>query len=253
MPLTLRYLGWTAFEITLEDGRRLIADPMLAGRPEEDVPPSPCALEEFDGVDVVMVTHVAADHVGQAFDILQRGQARLVCDMATRFKALAAGIPPERILFMVSGVRFRLDGLLVKALPAVHLSFSRLGPNQFISAQPLSYLLTTPGGVKIFFGGDTSISKEHQLFGELYRPDIAILGVGGVNVLGQSFTELYPDEAALVAKWLGVKLAFPMHYRFDEGEEFARELKRQAPEAEAVLLQPGESYAYGAPAGSGRS
>ena len=72
MPLTLRYLGWTAFEFTLEDGRRVIVDPMLAGRPEEDVPPSPCKLEEFDGVDVVMVTHVAADHVGQAFDILKR-------------------------------------------------------------------------------------------------------------------------------------------------------------------------------------
>jgi len=27
-------------------------------------------------------------------------------------------------------------------------------------------LLRTPGGTKIFFGGDTSISKDHQLFGE---------------------------------------------------------------------------------------
>ena len=245
MPLTLRYLGWSAFELTLEDGRRVVVDPMLSGRPEDDVRPSPCKLEEFDGADVVIVTHVAADHVGQAFDILKRSRAKLVCDVSTRFKALAAKIDPERIFFMVPGVRFNLDRLFVKALPAVHLSFSQLAENSFINAPPLSYLITTPGGTKIFFGGDTSISKDHQLFGELYRPDIAVLGVGGVNVLGQSFTELYPDEAALVAKWLGVKVAFPMHYRFNEGEEFARELKQQAPQAQAVLLQPGEAYQYG--------
>ena len=41
-----------------------------------------------------MVTHVAGDHVGQAFDILRRSQAKLVCDMATRFVALASGIAP---------------------------------------------------------------------------------------------------------------------------------------------------------------
>ena len=242
MPVTFRYLGWTAFEITLEDGRRIILDPMLAGIPDLDVPASPCKLEEFDGVQVVMVTHVAADHVGQAFDILKRSKAKLVCDYSTRFKALAAGITADRILFMVSGVRFEIDGLFVKALPAYHLSFSQLGENSFISSQPLSYLITTPGGLRIFFGGDTSISKDHQLFGQLYKPHVAILGVGGVNVLGQSLTELYPEEAALVAKWLGVKVAFPMHYRFDEGTLFAKELKKRAPSAKAVLLKPGESH-----------
>jgi len=244
MSITFRYLGWTAFEITLEDGRRVILDPMLAGIPDLGVPPSPCRMEEFDGVNVVIITHVAADHVGQAFDILKRGKAKLVCDYSTRFKALEAGIESDRILFMVSGVRFEIEGLFVKALPAHHLSFSQIGQNSFINSQPLSYLITTPNGVRIFFGGDTSISMDHKLFGELYKPHVGILGVGGVNVLGQSLTELYPDEAALVAKWLGVKVAFPMHYRFDEGPAFAKELKKRAPRAKAVLLKPGEFYRF---------
>jgi L-ascorbate metabolism protein UlaG (beta-lactamase superfamily) len=254
MPVTFRYLGWSAFEITLEDGRRIALDPLLNGVAEEGVPPSPAKLVEFDGVSVVMVTHVATDHVGQAFDILRRSNAKLVCDVATRFMALAAGIAPERILFMAPGVRFDLDGLLVKALPAQHLSFKKLGENAFISAPPLSYLVTTPGGVRIFFGGDTSISGDHRLFGELYKPQVAVLGVGGANVLGQSFTELPPDEAALVAKWLGVKVAMPIHYRFDEGALFAKELKRRAPKVKAVLLKPGESFRFGGgkKAGSGR-
>jgi len=244
MPVTLRYLGWSAFEIILEDGRRIALDPLLKGVPDDDVPPSPAKVEEFDGVDLVMVTHVAGDHVGQAFDILRRGQAKLVCDMATRFVALAGGIAPDRIFFMVPGVQFDLGGLRVKALPAQHLSFRKLGETSYISAPPLSYLVTTPGSVRIFFGGDSSISKDHQLFGDLYKPHVAVLGVGGVNVMGQSFTELYPDEAALVAKWLRVKAAIPIHYRFDEGERFAKEVKKRAPSIRTVLLKPGECYQY---------
>jgi len=244
MGIKFRYLGWTAFELTMENGLRIILDPMLQGRPSEDVPPSPVGIEEFDDVDIVMVSHVAADHVGQAFDIMKRSKAKLVCDMSTRFKALAAGIQPERILFMVSGVRFKIADIHVKALPATHLSFSQLGENQFINSQPLSYLITAPSGERMFFGGDTSISADHKLFGELYKPDVAMLGVGGVNVLGQSFTELYPDEAALLAKWLGVELVFPMHYRFDEGRELANELAKQAPNVKTILLSPGESHVW---------
>jgi L-ascorbate metabolism protein UlaG (beta-lactamase superfamily) len=208
------------------------------------VPPSPVGIEEFDSVDLVMVSHVAADHLGQAFEILQRSQAKLVCDMSTRFKALAAGIEAERILFMVSGVRFKIDGIFVKALPAAHLSFAQLGKNQFINAQPLSYLITAPAGERIFFGGDTSITSDHKLFGEVYKPHVAVLGVGGVNVLGQSFTELYPDEAAMVADWLGVELVFPVHYRFTEGEELVEELKKRAPKITTLPLKPGESFTW---------
>jgi L-ascorbate metabolism protein UlaG (beta-lactamase superfamily) len=245
MLMTLRYLGWSAFEVTVEDGRRLVLDPFLTGLPDEGIAPSPAALEEFDDVDFVLVTHVARDHVGQAFDILRRSHARLVCDVATRFVAQAAGIAPERIFHMVPGVQFAFDGLLVKALAAEHLSFQKLGEGSYISAPPVSYLVTSPGGARVFFGGDTSISANHHLFGRLYKPHVAVLGVGGVNAHGQSFTELYADEAAVVAKWLGVKAAIPIHYRFDEGTRFVRELKRQAPNVKPVLLKPGESYRFG--------
>ena len=164
--------------------------------------------------------------------------------MSTRFTALAAGIEAERILFMVSGVRFKIDGIFVKALPAAHLSFAQLGENQFINSQPLSYLITAPSGERIFFGGDTSITSDHKLFGELYKPDVAVLGVGGVNVLGQSFTELYPDEAAMVATWLGVELVFPVHYRFKEGEELAEEVKKREPKITTIPLKPDESHTW---------
>jgi L-ascorbate metabolism protein UlaG (beta-lactamase superfamily) len=245
MAITLRYLGWSSFEITLEDGRRIVLDPMLAGSPDDGIAPSPVRAEELDP-DLVLVTHAAGDHVGDAFPILARGKGTLLCDVATRFLAVNAGIPAGRILAMVPGVRFDLGGFFVKALPAHHLSFRPLGDNKFISAPPLSYLVTSLDGVRVFFGGDTSISLDHRLYGQLYKPDIAVLGVGGVNVAGQCLTELYPEEAALVAKWLGARVAIPVHYRFEEGKSFAKELRRQAPKAKAAIMQPGERLEFSA-------
>jgi L-ascorbate metabolism protein UlaG (beta-lactamase superfamily) len=244
MALQIRYLGWTAFELISEEGTRVLLDPMLAGDPGDGIPAGPETAGAYHGVHLILVTHTASDHVGQAFEIMQGSQARLVCDVATKFRALEeAGIPEDRIYQMVSGVQFKFNDVTVKALPAQHLSFAKT-QGGYISAQPLSYLIGMATGEKIFFGGDTSIHSDLKLYGELYKPHIAILGVGGVNVHGQSLTELYPSEAALAAKWLGVQIAIPMHYRFQEGEGFLEELNRQAPTVTCKLLKPGELYSF---------
>jgi L-ascorbate metabolism protein UlaG (beta-lactamase superfamily) len=244
MAVKIRYLGWTAFELTADDGKRVLLDPLIAGQREAGIAPGPFTADEFYGVDVVAISHTAADHVGQAFDILEHSRAFLVCDAATNQRALRLGIPPQRIYRMVSGVRFEVAGFAFKALAAQHLSLGPLGDG-FITGQPLSYVITFPSDEKVYFGGDTSITNDLKLFGELYRPDVAMLGVGGVDCHGQSLVELYPDEAALVAQWLGVQVAIPMHYRYaEEGEAFAREVKRVAPGVKALVMQPGDAYTY---------
>ncbi len=242
MSVTFRYLGWSAIECNLEDGRRVLVDPFLAGSPDDGIPAACARVEDFPEVDTVLVTHGALDHVGQSLSIMQRTQARLVCDMATRLSANEAGLAADRIYALVPGVELVFDGLRIKALPAHHISYRQLATGAYFSAPPLSYLLTSPGGVRAFLGGDTSISTDHRLFGSLYKPQVAFLGVGGANLHGQSLTELYPDEAALVAKWLGVRTAIPIHYRGDEGKQFARSLKAKAPRVQALLLNPGESF-----------
>ena len=244
MTIDIRYLGWTAFQLTTEKGTTMLLDPMLNGDPKDGIPPGAEKPEAFQEAKLILVTHTATDHVGQAFDIVKISDAVLVCDVATKFRALEeAGIAEDRIYQMVSGVRYVFGDVKVKALPARHLSFARTAGG-FINAQPLSYLLSFATGERIFFGGDTSIHGDLKLYGELYRPHVAILGVGGVDVHGQSLTELYLDEAALAAGWLGVRVAIPMHYRFDEGNEFMDALKKQAPDIEGKLLRPGESFSF---------
>ena len=232
-----------AFEFITDQGTRIVMDPLVAGRPADGIPPSPVPIERLYDADLVMITHGAGDHVGQAFEILEKSDALLVCAAATRYLALEAGISEDRIYYMLSGVEYRLKDITVKALPAQHISLVKLETG-FVNGQPLSYIIGTSAGEKIFFGGDTSIHSDFKLFGELYGPQFAILGVGGVDIHGQSLTELHPDEAALAAKWLGVRMAVPIHYRFDEGKQFVEELKKTAPEIEGLLMKPGDRYTF---------
>lgn len=243
MALQIQYLGWVAFEFITEQGTRIVMDPLLSGRPADGIPPSPVPIENLFDADFVMITHAAGDHVGQAFEILENSEATLVCDVATRHLALEKGISADRIYYMLSGVEYKLKDITVKALPAKHISLVKLDSG-FVTGQPLSYIIGTSAGEKIFFGGDTSIHSDFKLFGELYGPQFAILGVGGVDIHGQSLIELHPDEAALAAKWLGVRTAVPIHYRFDEGERFIQELKKKAPEIEGLLMKPGDQLTF---------
>ena len=127
MSIELRYLGWSAFEVTVEDGRRLLLDPDLSGRPEGGIPPSPARVEEFDDVDFVLVTHVAQDHIGQAIEVLGRSKATSACDVATRFAALAGDSPPNGTSRWSPAFSSPSPGHMVKALPAEHLSFQEAG------------------------------------------------------------------------------------------------------------------------------
>ena len=114
-----------------------------------------------------------------------------------------------------------------------------------MTGQPLSYILKTAEGDVIFHGGDTSISYDLKLYGELHRPHIGLLGVGGAIIGGRPVVEMNPSEAALAAQFLGVKIAIPMHYvEKERAENFVRELKVQAPKAKGLILKPGETFRY---------
>ena len=70
MAIQIRYLGWVAFQFVTASGTRIVMDPMLHGSPNDGILPSPVPIEELYDTDIIIITHGAGDHVGQAFDIL---------------------------------------------------------------------------------------------------------------------------------------------------------------------------------------
>lgn len=214
MTTLLRYLGFSGFELTTRDGYRVVIDPFLSGSADHGVPPSPVPIEELDRTDLVLVSHGAFDHLGQAIEIVQRSGAILGCGPDVRLHALSEGVPEQRIAYLLSGCTLRTERLTVKALDVRHISLFQSG-TRWLSGQPLSFMLSLSGGPTIYHSGDTSLFSDLRLFGELHRPDVALLCVGGVRSHGFEVVPLPPDEAALALEWLGARLAIPMHYRPD--------------------------------------
>jgi L-ascorbate metabolism protein UlaG (beta-lactamase superfamily) len=212
--LTIQRFGWAGYVVTTEGGTRVVVDPYLHGSEgaHSGLPESPFTVDDLAGADVVAVTHAGYDHRAQAIDIALAGDAVLVCGTALYGAALDSGVPAGRCAGIVPGVTFRHRDATLKALDAGRHTSSMVWRGQFVSDEPMSFLLTTEAGSRIFCGGDFSISGDMKTWRELYAPQVAILGIGGVQAGPVNTTWLPPPEAAIAADWLGVSRLIPVHY-----------------------------------------
>jgi L-ascorbate metabolism protein UlaG (beta-lactamase superfamily) len=208
----IRFLGVAAYEI-LGPQHRILVDPFLwqAGsvRPEDLEPP-----------DVILVSHAASDHYGDAAAIAKRTGAPVVCGADVRLMLIDAGVPPEQIRATVWGLLVEVKpGLLVRPVECHHWSVGQLGDGTMVTGTPLAFIVEPEPGIRIYHYGDTAIF-DMSLIGRLYRPTVGIFGCTDPVELseedvaaGRILTgEMSPDEAALAADMLGVDVAIAAHY-----------------------------------------
>ncbi len=243
MAVEIEYLGWSTFRFITEKGTKLVIDPYLEGSQTTRVPPSVVSVKDLSDTHLVVVTHAAQDHSAQAAELMEKSSATLFSGRDVAMKILKKGIPPERVYSMVPGVRFTFMDVHIKALEAAHVSMSEY-EGHWITGVPLSFILDFGPQEKIFFSGDSALGAHYRFFGEFYHPNLAILGIGGIYTHGQYLTELYPDEAAVAAKWLKVQAVIPMHYLGTEDKELERELAKTAPEIRLAVMKPGERLRF---------
>ena len=251
-PLSIRRIGWAGYEITTEGGTRVVIDPYLHGSEGRlsGLPESPITVDELAGAAVVAVTHVGFDHRAQAIDIALAGEAILISGPALCQVALDSGVPGDRCGEILSGCTFQHADVTIRPLPARHWS-SMTWKGQFIADQPMSFMLTTAGGSRIFCGGDTSLSIDMQTWGELFAPHVAVLGIGGLQVGPVKIVELPPADAAIAADWLGVSHLVPVHYPPGDPapDHLRHELTQRGSAIDVFALEFGDSWTESCPVG----
>lgn len=244
-PLTIQRVGWAGYVIVTESGTKVLIDPYQCGSEgfHSGLPESPIRPKDLYGVDLVAVTHAGFDHRGQSLEIVQGGKAILVCGPALYAQAIEQHLPADRIAPMVSGFEIHFKDVAIKAVPARHESSMEL-QGKFRSDQPMSFMVTTAAGSRIFCGGDSSISEDFKTWGSLYSPHIAILGIGGLWVGPIDGVELPPRDAMLAASWLGVDTVIPVHYT--PGDPAPVQLQAEVESAglpiKVVILDFGQSW-----------
>lgn len=230
----LHYLGHSTFRIVTESGKTILLDPFIEGNPQ-----CPLKLEQIREADMILVTHGAQDHMGQAVELALATGATLVSGPDVRVHAISRGVPEAQTRVLAWGGEIEVMGVRIRSLKADHLSFFKSGDG-YLSSIAMSFLITTPAGLSIYAMGDSSIFQDLQLFGQLYRPQVGLMPVGGFPGF---FTEISPREAALAASWLGLNLAVPVHYTADpeNGERFREICAALVPQMEVEVMAPGDS------------
>jgi len=223
----MRFLGASGFEI-VGPRFRLLMEPFLRHNPL-----APYTPEDVPNPDLILVSHAAWDHMGDAAEIAMRTGAPVVCPGDVAELMFEAGLPVEQVRPTIWNLCYAFGDIVVRPVECHHWSSAKLKDGRHVAGVPLSFIVETEPGVRIYHFGDTCLFPGMRMIGELYQPTVGILGIAQTDGLpdpgaGQVLTgEMNPDEAAQAAEWLGVRHAIATHY-MEPGPE-ADEFRRRVP------------------------
>jgi L-ascorbate metabolism protein UlaG (beta-lactamase superfamily) len=202
------FLGHSVFRIDTPGGKTIYIDPWLGN------PKAPANAKQVDKADLILVTHGHADHVGETIEVAKKTNARLltIAELATYFGN--QGVPAGNIIRMnKGGTATAIPGtpIRVTMIRADHSStVSYTDPQTRVTSvtaggEAVGYIVHLENGLRILHAGDTALYGDMKLFGERYKPDVAMLPIGDHFTMG-------PEDAAEAASLWGVKTVIPMHY-----------------------------------------
>jgi L-ascorbate metabolism protein UlaG (beta-lactamase superfamily) len=209
---SIRFLGASGFEL-VGPSYRILMEPFLRHNPV-----APYTPETVPAPDLILVSHAAWDHMGDAGEIAKRTGAPVVCPADVAEKLYEEGLPVEQVRPSIWGVCYAFGDIVVRPVECHHWTSATLAAGQRLAGVPLSFIVDTEPGVRIYHFGDTCLFPGMRMIGELYRPTVGLLGMAQTEGLpdpgaGRILTgEMNPDEAALAAEWLGVRHAVATHY-----------------------------------------
>ena len=223
MTLEIKYLGHSAFQFKVEN-KEILVDPFLSQSPWYNGD-----LSEFNPQHI-FVTHAHADHLGDAIEISKRTGATVhaVFELANYCAQKGANVDAVNI-----GGRLEFDWGIVTFMSAAHSSTTFDGVNGGVA----SSIMFRFKEKRVFHAGDTALTADLKMIGEVYKPQIALLPIGGHFTMGIK-------EAVLAAKWLNAKQVIPIHYNTFEtisaDENEFRTLLESESMIKALILKPNE-------------
>ena len=226
VPMKITWLGHSAFLIEGRD--RILIDPFLTGNPK--------ASTTHDKVDcdIICVTHGHSDHLGDAVDIARRTGAVVASILEMSNFVERVGV--KSVGFNLGGTA-KIRDTSITMVPAFHSSSIGAPGLEFSAAMAVGLVIES--GKTVYHAGDTSVFGDMKLIRDLYKPDVAMLPIGG-------FFTMDPEQAAMAVSFVKPMIAVPMHYGTwplieQDPKEFERLVKKSSPKTRVVILKPGES------------
>jgi len=224
---SLIYYGHSAFEIN-SGGKKILVDPWISN------PASVTKVESIKNVDLIVLTHGHDDHIGDTIKIMENNPKSKVVAIFELANYIATKINDEnRVIGGNMGGPMIVDSIKIALVPANHSSEGFGSPTGAV-------IITNEG--TIYHAGDTGITSEMELIGEIYKPDIALLPIGGHFTMDH-------NEAAKAVEMIKPKVAIPMHYGtfpvlYGDPNEFKKIVVSRGVNTNVVILKPGEKFEF---------
>ena len=249
MAAKLRFFGTAGYELITEDGARVVMDPYMDSNPA-----CPLGWRDLGPVDLVLVTHNAYDHVGEAAEILKRDKCPVICakDVAHSLTTVH-GVDPDQIRVTIWGIPMEVAGVPVHPVESHHWSFSVTPSGELLSGPAMGFMVDAAPGVRLYHQGDSAISYDFRLFGELYRPTHGLMVVALPEDSLPHFEvyrggEVTVQEAVMASQWLGLRHVIASHYQYPSHPDVQRFVELMAAHTaagdwkpEISVLEPGET------------
>jgi L-ascorbate metabolism protein UlaG (beta-lactamase superfamily) len=208
---SITWYGHACVEIRTPSSRTVLIDPWFGN------PRSPLAADAVERCDVMLVTHGHHDHLGSGPGDVREADA---LGIARRTKPVwpcvhelslwlgdRLGDSGVEILGMNKGGTVDARGIAVTMVHADHSAgdWSAAGEGPLYLGEPVGVVLGLEDGSTLYHAGDTALFGDLRLIGEIHKPDLAMLPIGGHYTMG-------PAEAARAVELLGVQEVLPLHY-----------------------------------------
>jgi L-ascorbate metabolism protein UlaG (beta-lactamase superfamily) len=224
--IRLTWLGHATFRIETPGGRTLIVDPWIKGNPA-----CPTADREVKKVDVLLCTHGHGDHIGDAVEIIEKHDPKVVgiFELCAWLQKKGA----KQTLAMNKGGTQAVDDVRVTMVHADHSCGIQDGDQIIYGGEACGYVIEFANGVKIYHSGDTNVFGDMRIIRELYAPEIVMLPIGDHYTMG-------PREAAYACNLLKPETLIPMHFgTFPALTGKPADLQKLVPETKVLEMKPG--------------
>jgi L-ascorbate metabolism protein UlaG (beta-lactamase superfamily) len=210
------WLGHATFRLTSTTGKVIVIDPFLTQNPR--TPAKYKDLKALGKVDLILVTHGHQDHILDLRELASLTGAPVVGPHELVLNAVAVGaVDSGKAMPMNKGGRVTPlgPGIKIHMVPADHSSGAdlvALKPEmakdmRFLEGgNPVGYVIEFESGFKVYHCGDTNVFGDMALIHTFFKPDLALVPIGGHFGMG-------PEHAAYaVRELIRPKQVIPIHY-----------------------------------------
>ncbi len=194
----ITWLGHATVLVQTARGTNILIDPFIAWNPRY-----PKAFRLPAKIHYILVTHGHGDHISDAAPVAAKHHSTVVAiyELADYLAQKGAA----QTIGMNLGGTVQLEDVAATMVEAKHSSAAQDEKGSHYVGVAAGFVLAVANGPVLYHAGDTAVFGDMKLIQELYRPEVAMLPIGGHYTMG-------PQEAALAVRLLEPKVVLPLHF-----------------------------------------